>query len=323
MEKPEILILGGSGFIGSKMAVYLVSLGLKGKLVMFSSVENQDPLLNQEMQFITGQVKREEIFSLIGRYRPALIFNLMGRVWASYPGDFYQSNLQAFVDLLEAVREEKGRTPTYQPRIIQMGSAAVYGEVENFPITEETPLNPVEHYGISKEAAARLVRLYFRKYQLQIVEARSFNVLGPGMPEKLSLSSFARQIALIEHGKKEPVLEAGNVSPKRDYLDVADLCEGLWLLSRQGRSGEVYQLCSARAYAIANLLEIMLNMAKVRIEVKISPPLQRAIDPPELRGSFDKINRETGWKPRIPIEESLKRLLDYWRNRLKNPGGSA
>jgi len=316
MSKPEILILGGSGFIGGKMAVYLVSQGLKGSLILFASVQNKDPLLDKELQFLTNQIKYEEISRLINRYQPSLIFNLMGRIWAPYPGDFYQSNVLGPLDLFEAVKEERVHNPAYNPRIVHIGSAAEYGEVRHFPITEDEILNPVEHYGISKAAASQLCRLYFRKSRLSIMEARSFNTLGPGMPEQLSLSSFAKQIAEIERNLRPPVLEAGNVSPKRDYLDVIDLCEGLWLISQKGVPGEVYNLCSGRAYAIANLLEIMLGMAKTRIEVRIAENRVRAIDPPELRGSFDKINRELGWKPRLTIEESLKRLLDYWRVRI-------
>jgi GDP-4-dehydro-6-deoxy-D-mannose reductase len=121
-------------------------------------------------------------------------------------------------------------------------------------------------------------------------------------------SSFARQIAEIEAGRRPPVIEVGNLKARRDYTDVRDVVRGYWLLVERGEPGEVYNLCSGVARTIQSILDFFLGEARVRdIQVREDPARLRPSEVPIL----------VGWRPCIPFEQTLRDVLDYWRERTR------
>jgi GDP-4-dehydro-6-deoxy-D-mannose reductase len=130
-------------------------------------------------------------------------------------------------------------------------------------------------------------------------------------------SRFARQIAEIELGLKEPVIRVGNLSAKRDFSDIRDIVKAYELAVQFGEPGEVYNLGSGFSYSIRDILGILLDLSGLDITIQEDPERLRPSDVPELRCDFSKFNRVTGWVPEIPIQRTLEDLLNEWRGKLR------
>jgi GDP-4-dehydro-6-deoxy-D-mannose reductase len=149
---------------------------------------------------------------------------------------------------------------------------------------------------------------------LEVVGARPFNHTGPGEPEDLACSGFAKQIAAIEAGT-EPVLRVGTLDTVRDFTDVRDIVEGYVALAERGSPGSVYNLCSGKGTRMRDVVQILLDKSSRRIEIREDPSRVRASDLPREVGSFERARRDTGWSPIIALTESLDVLLAEWRAR--------
>jgi GDP-4-dehydro-6-deoxy-D-mannose reductase len=197
-------------------------------------------------------------------------------------------------------------------RTLVVSSAEVYGGLTS-PLPETTPLAPASPYAASKAAAEMIALQHFRAYGLPVVRARSFNHTGPGQTARFAVSAFARQIARIEVARQAPVLGVGNLSARRDFLDVRDVAAAYLALARLGAAGEAYNVCSGKAVALQTLRDGLLANAKVGIDVERDPALDRPVDVPELRGDPTRLQAATGWRPEIPLEQTLLDVLAYWR----------
>ena len=146
-----------------------------------------------------------------------------------------------------------------------------------------------------------------------MVIIRSFNHIGPNQTTGFVCSDFAKQIAEIEKGLKEPIIKVGNLESKRDFTDVRDIVKAYLLALEKCKPNEVYNLCSGKIYSIKQILDIMLSLTEQEIKIEIDPSKTREDDIQVIRGNNSKFVRATGWEPEIPIEKTLKDLLDYWR----------
>ena len=171
-------------------------------------------------------------------------------------------------------------------------------------------MNP---YSISKASADFLSFFYFKNYSLNIIRVRPFNHIGPKQSPEFVCSSFAKQIAEIEKGLREPIIKVGNLKAKRDFTDVRDMVRGYWLALDKGEPGKVYNLCSERAIQIKELLNHLLELSSGKVEIMKDPEKMRPSDNPILQGDSSKFRRSTGWKPEIPLDKTLKDILEYWR----------
>jgi len=148
------------------------------------------------------------------------------------------------------------------------------------------------------------------------VRARPFNHTGPGQDAAFVCSALARQVALIEAGRQEPVVRVGNPDPVRDFSDVRDVAAGYVALVERGRSGEAYNLCSGEGVSIAEVIALLRSLAKVPVRVRSDPALRRPNDVPRIVGSHARATEHTGWRPRTPLVDTLAALLDDWRRRI-------
>jgi GDP-4-dehydro-6-deoxy-D-mannose reductase len=229
------------------------------------------------------------------------------------PAAAYQANLDGTLAVLAAIRTHAPRT-----RLLAVTSADIYGAVEpaDVPLGEETPLRPLTVYGASKAAADLAAGQWARAYGLDVVRARPFNHTGPGQDAAFVCAAVARQLALIEAGRQPPVLRVGNPDPVRDFSDVRDIAAGYTALLERGRSGSVYNLCSGSGVSIAEVIAILRTHARVPVRVHSDPALRRSLDVPRIVGSHARATADTGWEPRIPLEETLRAVLDDWRERV-------
>jgi GDP-D-mannose dehydratase len=140
---------------------------------------------------------------------------------------------------------------------------------------------------------------------------------GPRRGDSFATSNFAKQVAEIEAGVRDPVIHVGDLKPTRDFSDVRDIVRGYWALLQGGTPGEVYNLCSGVDWPIERVLHFFLGRSRVSsIRVEVDPARLRPSDVPVLRGSAAKAEAAVGWQPRIPLEQTLSDLLDYWRARV-------
>lgn len=314
----KALITGITGFAGSHLAEYLLKEGVevygiarwRSKLDNIEHIKNNIQLINADMR--DGHSLERAIVDS----QPDYIFHLAAQSfvpmswWA--PADTMETNIIGTVHLFESIRKLD-----IDPKIQIAGSSEEYGMVypDELPIKETNPLRPLSPYGVSKVAQDKLSYQYHQSYGLKIVTTRAFNHTGPRRGDVFATSNFAKQIAEIEKGK-EPIIYVGNLNARRDFTDVRDMVKAYWLAVQKCEFGEVYNICSAEAIKIEEVLDLLLSMSSKKIEVKKDPSRMRPSDVEILQGDCSKFEEQTGWKPMIPFEDTMKDLLNYWRERV-------
>jgi GDP-4-dehydro-6-deoxy-D-mannose reductase len=215
--------------------------------------------------------------------------------------------------ILNHLRESGSRA-----RALLIGSADEYGVVpaEEMPIMEARPVNPASPYALAKSIQNQFGAMFSALYGVDTVMTRSFNHTGPGQREEFVLANFARQVAEIKRGRREPVIEVGNLEVRRDFLDVRDVCDAYVVLLKKGRSGETYNVCSGKSYRIRDLLDWMCRLAGVKVKIHVDKARLRPVDMPELRGDPSRIHEHTGWAAKLDIEETLSAMLEDWDRKL-------
>jgi GDP-4-dehydro-6-deoxy-D-mannose reductase len=317
----RVLITGITGFVGSHMAEYALAKGAQvfGSTRWRSKTENIEHL-RSKVTFIESDLRDlSSVRALLETSVPDYVVHLaaqsfVGVSWHA-PAETLTTNIISQVNLLEALRGLK-----MSPRFLAVGSSEEYGLVleDEVPIKETNPLRPLSPYAVSKVTQDMMGYQYFKSYGLPIIRTRAFNHEGPRRGDVFVTSNFARQVAEIEAGLREPVVYVGDLTPRRDYSDVRDIVRGYWLLLERGEPGEVYNLCSGRAWSIQAVLDFVLNLSTVKgIEVKTDPARLRPSDVMILEGDPTKMHKATGWKAEIPFERTLTELLDYWRQRTR------
>jgi|WetSurMetagenome_2_1015567.scaffolds.fasta_scaffold21372_3 GDP-4-dehydro-6-deoxy-D-mannose reductase len=310
----KVLITGSEGFVGPHLWHELEGAGYE----VYGTVLNPAVGLRANV-FPCDVTNLEETEKLIASLRPDAIFHLAG--WSN-PGSSFANpqktieiNVVGTINLLESIR----KISDYHPRIIGIGSSAEFGTVpqDQLPVTENTPLNPNSPYGVSKVSAWYVYHQYFSSYQMDIVYAIPFNHTGPGQLPGFLAPDIASQIALIEKGEQKSVILTGDLSPKRDMLDVRDVVRAYRLLMEKGISGERYLISSGKSVAVSGVVETLLSLSKIKITHKIDPQKMRPSDIPDQYGNHQKITDTTGWNPTILLDKTLQDLLNWYREKGK------
>jgi GDP-4-dehydro-6-deoxy-D-mannose reductase len=201
------------------------------------------------------------------------------------------------------------------PVVVSACSSAEYGHVADadMPVREEHPLRPLHPYGISKVCLDLLAREYFLDYNIPAVNIRLFNTTGPGKTSDAP-SDFVRQLVRIKKDLQAPVIEVGNLKPRRAFLDVQDTVRGFYLAAMKGKRGEAYNLCANRTYRMNEVLRIAIQLSGVKAEIRPVQRLMRPSDEKIIYGSTRKIRKDTGWKPLNSVQQTLQSMLDYWQS---------
>lgn len=312
----RILITGVTGFVGLYLARYCAGLP-NVKIYGTSSQNNLYKTKNAESRVNILEcdlTKKTAVAKIIKEIKPDKIFHLAAKSFVpfsfKFPKETLWNNIVSELHILEAVKKEH-----IAPVIIIAGSSEEYGWIKNdeLPIKETNQLRPVSPYGVSKVAQEMLGFQYYKAYNLNIIPLRFFNIEGPGKSEKFAASSFAKQIAIIEKGRKTPTIEVGNLESKRDFLDVRDAVEAYWKASEKCKPGEPYNVCSGRPQSVKELLDMLLNISPTHITIKQDQKRMRASDTPIVFGDNARFKNQTGWEPTIPLKKTMEDLLNYWR----------
>lgn len=241
--------------------------------------------------------------------RPDEVYLLAGTTRARGWDAMWRAHVTATVNLLEALAA-RGKPV----RVVVAGSSAEYGAAggRRRP-DEDAPLEPVTPYGSCK-LAQTMAALSFARGPVEVVAARIFNVLGPGAPENLAPGAFARQVARVAGGLQPPEVLVGDLSPRRDYIDVRDVASALELLMRRGRSGECYNVGSGRSVPMSAVLRGLADAAGVTVRPVVDRARVRRSEVRDLAADARKI-RALGWSPKITLARSLADTVAYWRTR--------
>lgn len=317
----RVLITGVTGFAGRHLAAMLVEHQREAEvwgLVRWNSPRDELTPLDAVLHFVTGDLTDAgSLVRALQTSKPDILLHLaaastVSTSWAT-PTEVMNVNVLGTVNLFEAVR-----TLDLDPVIVLAGSAEAYGAPapDELPVRESQRFRPVSPYGVSKATVDLLGYQYHAAYALRVVRLRLFNHTGAGRPDRFVASSFARQIAEIERGRRAPVLEVGNLDVVRDFTDVRDVARGYWAAAVHGEPGAAYNVCSARPVSIRELLDRLRTLSTCDVEVRVDPGRLRTAEIPALYGDPTAFATATGWSPTIPLEQTLHEILEWWRRRV-------
>ena len=256
---------------------------------------------------------------LLRKVRPVWIFHLAAQsyVGASFnaPADTIHTNVIGTTNLLDAVR-----IAGIDPKIHICSSSEVYGQVtkDEVPIRETNPFRPASPYAVSKVGEDMIALQYFLSFGIKTVRTRMFTHTGPRRGDVFAESSFARQIAEIEARSRQNPVKVGNLDSVRTVADVRDAVRAYWLLLEKCPPGEVYNIGGNQTMSVGEILERLKTMAKCKIDHAVDPGLLRPSDVTLQIPDTSKFRGATGWEPQIPVEVTLRDLLEYHRKRVSS-----
>lgn len=308
----KALVIGGGGFVGPYLVRHLtddlgyevtVTKTVKETLTMDNAtVRNLDILDMEQIRTLLEEEKADYLFHLAAQSSVAYS-------WKN-PTLTVDVNIKGCINLLEAIR-----LVDKKPRVLLIGSGEEYGHIkkDECPIIEDNVVRPGNIYAATKSCQNMLGRIYSDAYNLDIMMVRAFNHIGPNQTPMFVVADFCKQVADIEKGKQEPVINVGNLSAKRDFTDVRDVVKAYAKLVAGGKRGETYNVGTGHAVAIQDILNKIIAMSDKDIEVKVDPAKLRPVDVPIIEPDISKIKKEVGWEPLIPLEQTLRETLEHWR----------
>jgi GDP-4-dehydro-6-deoxy-D-mannose reductase len=258
------------------------------------------------------------LIKLIYNYQPDYILHLASYSSVAYswvnPVESFANNTNIFLNLVEQVR-----VLGLKCRILSVGSSEEYGRVNPglLPLHEDLFANPLSPYAVARVSQEMLSKVYCNSLGSDIIITRSFNHIGPHQSEVFVISSFAKKLVAIKHSNlHNKQITVGNINIVRDFVDVRDVVKAYDLLLHSGRKGEVYNVCSGVGISIKQVLEQMMAILNLKVEPVVDENLVRPADNEIIIGSYNKINKETGWEPKIKFNDSLADVINYWANKI-------
>jgi GDP-4-dehydro-6-deoxy-D-mannose reductase len=308
------LVTGATGFVGSHL---LDRLADEAAVVAWHRPDGREPDATRHVDWrAVNLLNADDVRAALEDVMPSRIFHIAGAadVGSSWKNvvPHLQTNVLGTHHVLEAVR-----LASWVCRVLVVSSAHVYHHGDE-PIDESAPLLPDTPYGLSKLAQDQLALRAVTEDDLDVVIARPFNHVGPRQRPDFAVSSFARQIALIEAGRAPATIRVGNLDARRDITDVRDVVEAYHLLMQAAPAGRPYNISSGRAWKIRDLLEELRQMSQVPVTIEIDETRLRPNDMPVVQGDATRIRAELGWMPRIPVEQTLADTLGWWREQIRS-----
>jgi GDP-4-dehydro-6-deoxy-D-mannose reductase len=317
----KILITGIGGSGGSYLADYIAD---NHPDVQVHGLARWHSTTQDNLKHVAGRAKVHEadlldlgsVLNVLQTVQPDAIFHLAAhanvRVSFQSPAAVLNNNIIGTCNLFEAIRLLK------QDPLIQLCSTSeVYGQVDpkNVPIKEDAPIQPASPYAVSKVAQDLLGRSYFVSYKMQIIRTRMFTYLNPRRID-LFATSFARQVVRIEMGLQKELVH-GNLDSVRTIIDIRDAMSAYWDALLYCEPGEAYNIGGTTTMTVGDFLKKLISMAKGPIPTRVDPALLRPADVTLQIPCVDKFKAATGWAPKYSFDDSIRHLIEHWRERVK------
>lgn len=320
----NILVTGAGGMVGSHMVELLHA---KGENVIGTyykptiDIKELPPEINMIECDVRYPVSVEKI---IMEYQPEQIYHLAAQSYPTVswdrPYETIETNINGTIAVYEAIKKvRKLFNKDYDPIVVVACSSAEYGETLNklegneVYVKETAELLPLHPYGVSKVGQDLISFQYFMNDHIRCIRARIFNSTGTRKVNDVTSDFTYRAVQAERTGVYE--LRVGNLETKRAIMDQRDLVNALMLLAEKGTAGDVYNISSEHIYQMKNIVSMIENQIGHKFEIKVDPALLRPTDEKIIVGDVSKLKRDTGWKQNITMAETIKDMLDYWRNK--------
>ncbi|MBD5503053.1 MAG: NAD-dependent epimerase/dehydratase family protein [Lachnospiraceae bacterium] len=308
----KILITGFSGFVSRHFLRYLYDNSIDAEIIGIDIAAPQFDYMELEDRisvdfFQVDLLDKNELEKIFRIFSPEYILHLASYSSVAYswkhPEKSFINNTNIFLNLVSVVK-----SMNIDARILSVGSSEEYGNVSesDLPLTEKQTLSPNSPYAVARVSQEQLSKVFADSFHMNIVLTRSFNHIGPYQDERFAVPSFIKRILDISRTAREGVIETGDISLVRDFVDVRDVVRAYYLLLTRGTPGQVYNICSGKGIPLQAVINIVAELQGVTIRTKVNPEYVRPMDNKVVIGSALKLERELGWKPVIPIEKTLK-----------------
>lgn len=291
----NILITGINGFVGSTLRTSLES---KGHQVSGIDVRSSD-----ECTRAVDITDQAGVMRHVKELAPDFIFHLaaISRVDYANPSLLYNINVNGTLNLLMSAAQL-----TKKPEFILVSSSQVYGIVGDAdqPITEQTPIKPVNHYGASKTAAEHIAWAFHHDHGLPVAIVRPFNHIGRGQDPHFIIPKIVTAIRNKQHE-----IELGNLSVVRDFLDVRDVVDAYVKIMEHFPVGRTFNIAGGIGYRLSDLLHLILEISGASLEIKQSGSLMRKNDIVKAIGDGSALLALCGWSPSHSMRDTLEWIL--------------
>ncbi len=324
MAARRVFITGANGFVGRHLIAHLLELYGSGIEVSAAvrPEEADDPGILPSAAGWSGRPEANislvpfdvsnaaQVSGAIEHARPDWIVHLAAR--ASGADNDRDAIMAVNVEGARNVLEAAGNLSPF-PRTLVVSTGYVYGNTNpTRPAREEDPVGPLWRLGPYTDSKIEMESVA-RNYRAFAVIARPFSHTGPGQAPIFAVPAFARQLARIEAGIDPPILKVGNLTAKRDLLDVRDVVRAYVGILNEGRPGEVYNVALGAPIEIREVLDRLRVLCSAATEIEIDPARLRPADISCSSGDPLRLWTTTNWNPRIPLDSTLTDTLDYWR----------
>lgn len=309
----KVLITGSDGFVGQHL------IKLLGDYEVVGFYKEAEPSHKQEnLRYVQADItQKQQMDQIMAEEKPDVIVHLaaVATTWSNDPHDIFTVNFDATLYLYEAI-SKLTQDRDYNPKILFASSGTIYGLAKNpESVDEDSLLQPLNFYATSKACADRLSYQYAKSNNLNIAIVRAFNFAGPGQNVGFFIPDMCSQIAKLEKEDSNELM-VGNTDTTRDFLDVRDAVEGYkQLIEKDFENGESFNLCSGKGVEIQQVLDLLVGMSTKQLVVKTDPEKVKRSESPIFVGNNSKFEQFSGWKPQIPLEQTLKDTLEFWRNK--------
>ncbi len=319
------LVTGAGGMVGSHMVEQLYCRGDEVIGVWHKNKKNVEQV-EVPVKFVQCDLRYGQgIDQLIMDNLPDEIYHLAAQSyptvsWVS-PSETIDVNLCGQIAVFEAIKKaRKYVNPNYDPMVVVACSSAEYGETLNrlegdeVYVKETAELLPLHPYGVSKVGQDLLAFQYFMNDHIRCIRARIFNSTGTRKVNDVTSDFTKRAIEAEKSGIYK--LRVGNLETHRAIMDQRDLVRALMLLAEKGTAGDVYNISSEHVYKMRDIVDLIEQQIGHEFEIDIDPALIRPTDEKIIVGDISKLQRDTGWKQEIPMEQTVADMLEYWRTHL-------
>lgn len=319
----KVLVTGAGGMVGSHMVELLYNRGDDVIGIWHKNKKNIE-LITLPIKFVQCDLRYAQgIDDLIMDFMPDQIYHLAAQSyptvsWVS-PTETIDVNINSTINIYEAIKKaRKYKDSNYDPMVVVACSSAEYGETLNqmegkgeVYVKEDAQLQPLHPYGVSKVGQDMISFQYFMNDHIRCIRARIFNSTGTRKVNDVTSDFTKRAVEAEKTGVWE--LRVGNLDTQRAIMDQRDLVNALMLLADKGKAGDVYNISSEYIYRMSDIVSIIEKQIGHKLRINVDEKLIRPTDEKIIVGDITKLKKDTGWKQRVKMEQTIFDMLDYWR----------